>query len=457
MFPERPNGVDYAALPPVDERGQDLRQQRRALQEGLRAAHGPVAPVRLAGQWVWLVLDYDAALTALRHREFSSNPSNWSGSARISDPALLAAVMPRPNAMTSDGAVHQRRRRAVTDALARLDETRIGVDTRELSNQLVDRFVARGRADLIGEYAAPLPILVLNRALGVEDGAGWALASAVRRVWGTDHTDAAAANRELVAFFSQLVQRKRANPGPDVASWVAGAPELDEEERVAGLMQLIGAGHDPTTHLMANAMHAMLSVPRFMPSAGLPLEQVLTSMCWEHPPVDSLLCRFATRDFSPGELPGFGAVTVRAGDGLLVCFTAAHRSLGVFDDSSIDRPTGAANNAHLMWGAGAHACPHGARTMGWTIARVGLESVLSRLDRLALDVASESVFRPGPFLSARTALPVLFSPKPAPPRTPVPPPAPATQSSPSSPTPQVPWWRRILGLGPSGPGSPPPR
>lgn len=444
MFPERTNGVDYSRLPATDSHGRDLRQQRRFLQEQLRDEHGPVAPVLLAGQWVWLVLDYEAALTALRHREFSSNPANWSGAQRISDPALLAAVMPRPNAMTADGEVHQRRRRAITDALARLDETRIGVDTRELANQLIDRFIAQGRADLIGEYAASLPILVLNRALGVEDGAGWALADAVRRVWGTDHADAAAANNELVAFFSHLVARKRAAPGPDVASYVAGAPELDDEERVAGLMQLIGAGHDPTTHLMANTIHAMLHVPRFRPSAGLPLEQILTSMCWEHPPVDSLLCRFATRDFSPRELPGFGSVPIRAGDGLLVCFTAAHRSLGVFEDSSIDRPTGAANNAHLMWGAGAHACPHGARTMGWTIARVGIETLLSRLDGLAMDVHSEAAFRPGPFLSARTALPVLFTPGAARPR-PAPEPAPAPDAQ-APHAPAVPWWRRILGL-----------
>lgn len=436
--------VDYAALPPVDHHGRDLQQQRRALQDGLRADRGSVAPVLLAGQWVWLVLGYDAALTALRHKELSSNPANWSQAAHIADPALLAAVMPRPNAMTADGEVHQRRRRPVAEALAQLDQSRLTADVTEMSHRLIDRFITRGSADLIGEYTAVLPILVLNRALGVEDEAGWDLADAVRRIWGTDQAEAAAANEELVAFFSGLIQRKKAVPEPDVASWVAASPELDDDERVAGLMQLIGAGHDPTTHLMANALHSMLTVPELYPSAGLPLEEILTATLWQHPPVDALLCRFATRDFAIGELPGFGEARISAGDGLLVCFAAAHRSLDVFDAAAPDLPTGRANNAHLMWGAGSHACPAGARTMGWTIALSGIEPALSRLHGLHLDPSAEPSFRPGPFLLARTSLPVRFQAGPARPR---PEPAPRPAASESAAPEPVPWWRRILGQG----------
>ena len=95
-MPPAPRPFDYAALPAVDAHGRDLRQQRHALQENLRTEHGPVAPAWLAGPPVHMVLGYDAALTVLRHRGFSSDATWWSRYEHLSDPALLAAVCPGP-------------------------------------------------------------------------------------------------------------------------------------------------------------------------------------------------------------------------------------------------------------------------------------------------------------------------------------------------------------------------
>src|SRR5947209_18290152 len=70
---------------------------------------------------------------------------------------------------TSDPPEHTRRRklmqRAFTPKFINAREQEIGA----LADELIDRFVANGRVELMDEFAFPLPIKVVGSILGVPD------------------------------------------------------------------------------------------------------------------------------------------------------------------------------------------------------------------------------------------------------------------------------------------------
>ncbi len=366
--------------------------------------NGPTAPVELApGVRATLVTGYEAALHVLRSPEtFSKDPRRWrdlaDGTVPMDSP-VVPMMMYRPNALFTDGEEHRRLRGAITDSLALVEPNTLRGYVERSADTLIDRFAPLGTADLLGEYAQVLPLLVFNHLFGCPADYGIRLVEGMSGIF--DGVDAEKANELLSTTLLDLVTLKRAKPGQDMTSWLMAHPAaLTDEEMIHTLVVLMGAGTEPQQNLIANSLRLLLSDDRFagdLSGGSLPVEDALDEVLWSDPPMANYAVHYPVHDVV------HEGASLRAGDPLVVSFAAANTDPALTSDQR------AGNRAHLAWSAGPHNCP--AQSPARLIAAVGVEKLLDRLPDVELTVpADELVWRPGPFHRALAALPVRFPP-----------------------------------------------
>ncbi|MDT0326854.1 cytochrome P450 family protein [Nocardiopsis lambiniae] len=383
---------------------------RDSLWDELRERHGSIAPVELEpGVRAWLLLGYHENLTVLQNPHlFSRDTRRWREvlNGRIDLATARPALSWRPNVLYADGADHTRLRGPIVSALSRVDMAATARDVRRIADDLIDSFIADGEADLIGGFADPLPVLVLNRLYGLPDGYGHMLGDLTGIVFGDDARRAEDAVMRIQQYFAGLVARKRREPGRDLVSWMLEhANGLTDHEVAHQAALMNSAGHQPTTHLIGNTMRTLLTEERIRAAhsdARLSVRELLDHVMWTDTPFQVLPARFALQDVRIGD------TEVRAGDALLIGFDPAHRDPAVRrgrEETGVVRGA----RAHLMFGAGPHACP--AHELARMIAATGVSALHERLVGLRPAVDPAGLRRvPSPFLRGLSALPVVFVP-----------------------------------------------
>ncbi|AEY87766.1 putative cytochrome P450 [Streptomyces hygroscopicus subsp. jinggangensis 5008] len=368
-------------------------------------AHGPAGPVELApGVDATLVVGHEMALRVLQNSTlFARDARRWKalneGAIGLDSP-VLPMMAYRPNCLFTDGAVHLRLRKAVTDSLARLNVTRIRRDVEPIADYLIDQFSERGRADLLNDYAKLLPLLLFNKLFGCPADIGDTLTSAMSAIF--DGKDALRANEELTACLMELIALKRRRPGDDVTSWLIQHPAgLTDEELKDQLVMLMGAGVEPERNLIGNALLLLLSPDTSGRDSGLLVEEAIDDVLWNETPIANYATHFPVQDVD------LGGVVAEANTPVVISFAAANS-----DPALAEARRKHSKGAHLAWGAGPHACP--AKDPAQVIAVTAIEKILNALPDLTLAVPEkELAWRPGPFHRALVALPVVFSTTPA--------------------------------------------
>ncbi|MBE3002266.1 cytochrome P450 [Nocardiopsis sp. HNM0947] len=370
----------------------------------LRERYGPLAPVELGpGEPGWLLLGYKENLQALRDQtRFSADPAH-----RSSGPEPF-----RGRALARDGEDHQRLRLPVVEALASVGTPTLVPVVERVAVRLLDRVAAEGSADLVGHFAAPLPALVLNELFGLPDEYGRLLLRLSRDHRSGDPERAGAAEHGLRSYFRGLVERKRAAPGQDVTSALLAHPHaLDDGEAAEALALLWQSGHEPTTHLLGNALLRLLDDPAVWTAylgGTLAPEDFVDYVMWTDPPIDVLAGRYPVTDLN------LAGTRIRKGEPLLMGLAPAHGDPGVAGGRD-DTMALAGNRSHLAWGAGAHRCP--ATALVRELVRTAIDTALDRLRGLMLSVEAGHLRRgPAPGLRGPVELPVWFTPtgEPAP-------------------------------------------
>ncbi|MFG2825687.1 cytochrome P450 [Kitasatospora sp. NPDC048365] len=356
---------------------------------------------------VWLVTRYadvrqvlaDPAL-ALDKRHAA--PGNYRGFAL--PPALDA------NLLNMDPPDHTRIRRLVARAFTprRIAELRGPIE--QLADSLLDAMAPLGQADLITAYAAPLPITVICDLLGVPADARHDFRAWTDALVAPDPErpqDARAAVGAMLAFFTQLIARKREQPGDDLLSALIAVRDeedrLGEDELTSLAFLILFAGYENTVHLIGNAVLALLAHPEQL--AALRADPGLIAGAVEEfarfdGPAPLAIRRFAREDVT------IGGVTVPAGETVLAALASANRDPRQFaEPDRLDLRR--ADNPHLALGHGIHYC------LGAPLARmeteIALTALLRRFPALALDESAGGL-RHRPSLRARglLALPVRY-------------------------------------------------
>jgi len=278
---------------------------------------------------------------------------------------------------------------------------------RPIVHGLVDRFVNRGRADLVRELTFPFPIHVIAGMLGLPEADlprfhRWAVE--LINIAG-DIQRGLAASQTLRDYFAGVLAARRRDPQEDMISVLAHA-ELDgqrltDEEIFAFLRLLLPAGAETTYRSSSNLFCGLLTHPDQLEAVradrSLVRRAIDEGLRWE-PPLTGI-ARIATRDV---EVAG---VEIPKGAVVSVCLGAANHDPArypapeTFDIRREQRP-------HLAFAYGPHTC------VGMHLARmetrVVLEAVLDRLPNLRLDPEAPDVHITGLSFRAPRRLPVLF-------------------------------------------------
>ncbi|GAB7180690.1 cytochrome P450 [Kitasatospora sp. Ki12] len=374
----------------------------------LRAAHGPVAPVELAGGVpAWLVIGYrELQLVTGQPQLFGRDSSRWHAWETLpADWPLKPMMAPVPSILYAEGEEHVRRSRAVTDALAGIDPYELRKHSEEIADQLIDEFAGRGEADLVAEYAHRMPLLVLCRVFGLDEEQAPQLIAALLAML-DGGPDAPAGAQRLLELMLALVEEKAEYPGADVASrMLEHEAGLTHDEVMRDLRVLLIAGHQPSSYWISNALRLMLTDERFAASlAGgrRSISQALNEALWEDTPTQIFAGRWAVRDTQ------LGGQRIGAGDMVLLGFAGANA------DPSVRQPDGRpaeGNRAHMSYSYGEHGCPFPAQEAAEVIATTAIEVLLDRLPDLRLAVAEHAlVWRPSAWVRGLVALPVSFTP-----------------------------------------------
>jgi cytochrome P450 len=271
-----------------------------------------------------------------------------------------------------------RRLAAPTFAPKRLESYRTVAE--KITGELLDDAAARGRFDLVRDLAAPLPITVIARLLAipsVDAGrfARWgrALATALDGVRSVAHAhELARTTAEARELFTDLVDRRRSDPGDDVVSQLVGALDAGQmslDELVSLAQLLLVAGFETTTNLVGNAVRAMQATPgqweALVADPSLATGAVEETLRYD-PPVQ-LTARIAHEDT---ELAG---VPFRRNWGVLVLIGAAGRDPAAHPDPDRFDLHRVPTTPHLAFSGGAHYC------LGAALARLEGEVALRML------------------------------------------------------------------------------
>jgi cytochrome P450 len=179
---------------------------------------------------------------------------------------------------------------------------------------------------------------------------------------------------EFLPYLRKLVAERRRHPGdPDadvLTRLLQGDAEgrLSESELLHNCIFLLNAGHETTTNLIGNGMHALLrhrgELERLATDPGLITTAVEELLRFESP-----LQLNNRRLTAPVQIGGH---EWPAGTFVTLCIGAANRDPAAFDDP--DRLDLARKpNNHLAFGQGAHACS------GMNVARLEARIAIGRL------------------------------------------------------------------------------
>jgi len=347
----------------------------------------PVHKSEVLGGWVLTRYDdvkaalVDKRMSADRMRPFFEH-LDPNTRARVTE---LEALL-KPWAVFNDPPAHGRLRAALSRAVTPATIEAMAPRIERLVADLLDRAIARGRMDVIADFAYPLPATVVMLLLGVplddlERVKGWSdeLALFVGSSLGTaDKYDRAErAARELRARFRELVADRRRAPRDDVLSALAHEG-LSDDEVIATAVLLLFAGHETTTHLIANGVLLLMRHPeeherlsRGECSAATAVEEIL-----RFEPPGAAMVRVAREAF---ELHGH---RIARGARIFAMIMAANRDPDHFEKAdALD--LGRRENRHLTFGFGSHFCIGAA--LARLEGRIALEALGKTRPRLAVD------------------------------------------------------------------------
>ncbi|WP_241834437.1 cytochrome P450 [Pseudofrankia asymbiotica] len=389
--------------------GPEARHDPGAVYEKLRAEHGGIAPVELEGGVpAWLVLGYrenmEVARTPSRFTRDARLWRDWNEGRIAADDPLLQLIGWRPDVVSYDGEEHRRLRAAVNECLTRFDRQGTRRHVQRYANQLIDGFVEDGRADLVTQFAAYLPMLVLSRLVGLSEGYGRKLVEAIVGML-SGGEEAYGHNQYIIATLRSLTEARRRSPAHDLASWFIQHPSgLNDEEVLNHLRVVIVLGYETTTNLVSNTLRMVLTDPRFRASltGGLmTLPDAVEQMLWDDPPLLVCPARFATHDMH------FAGKEIREGDMLLLGIAAGNADPGIRPDPGAPVH---GNRSHLAFSRGPHECS--GQEIARAITDTGVDVLLNRLPDLRLTVPEDQLTWTASTWSRHLdALPVTFAPQ----------------------------------------------
>ena len=368
-----------------------------------RVAHCPLAPPPEFVDW--------REQPGLRRAMFQGNPI-WVISryqdirAALVDPRLSAktipdAIMPKDAddkvpvmfARTDDPEHHRLRRMMTSNFTFRRCES-MRPQIQETVDHYLGRMIDSGApADLVREFALPVPSLVIALLLGVppEDLGLFQQHTTTGLDQRSTDEEKGQAFGAMYAYIEELVQRKEREPGDDLISRLVteyvATGQLNRATTAMNSVIMMQAGHETTANMISLGTVALLEHPEVFQRLGQTddpavvaniVEELMRYLSIVHSQVD----RVATEDLV------IGGQLIRAGEFVMMSLLAGNWDADFVPDPEafdVERNT----RGHLGFGYGVHQC------IGANLARVEMQvafaTLARRLPGLKLAVSPEEL------------------------------------------------------------------
>jgi cytochrome P450 len=366
-------------------------------------------PVTREDDGTYVVSTYDEIFALLHDPRVSSDPRSHPGMANAATSSEQGEQGLALSFINRDPPDHDRLRELAMRPFGppctpgRIDGMRPWLA--EVATGLIDKFAGKNRADIVEEFAYPLPVTAICELLGVplEDQPRFhewadAIIETIDPATGTFEERARKKDEvsaELGQYFSDLIDSRAGQPGDDLISGLLTdhGPHgpMSREDVVATANLLLIAGHETTVNLITNGMLTLLRHPglidRLNHEPGLVVTLVEELLRYE-PPVQMRTNRATVADID------IAGTTIPKGSPIALMLAAANRDPSRFADPDRFDP-GRTDNAHLGFFGGIHYC------FGAPLARTETQVALLELARRLVDprlVTDPPPYRPNPEL-----------------------------------------------------------
>ncbi|MEV4113853.1 cytochrome P450 [Nonomuraea sp. NPDC049695] len=345
------------------------------------------------GHLGWLVTGHAAARNVLSDPRFSNRVELQHAPVpsltEVFKQAREKKFLPPGHFLRMDAPEHTRYRKLLAGQFTVRRMNQLWPRIEEITEACLNEMETRGKpADLVQAFALPIPSLVICELLGVpyDDRAQFQADTNAALSIGEKADEMVSADKRLIAYLYDLIQRKRAESGDDgLLSGLIASGQLTDEELTGVAFLLLVAGHETTANMLAHGTYALLSNPEqlamlradfsLMENAVEELMRYLT--VFQLGPV-----RTALED---AEIDGH---LVKKGETVTIHLAVANRDPARFPAGEhLDVTRSAAG--HLGFGHGIHQC------LGQQLARIemriGYAALLRRFPDLRLAVAPADV------------------------------------------------------------------
>lgn len=350
----------------------------------------PLSRVQLPfGEPAWLATRYDDVKVVLGDPRFSR-----AAAMDHDEPRVRRHSGGSETIMSLDPPEHSRLRRLVAKAFTARRVERLRPRAEQIAGGLVDGMLTRGApADLVEDFALPLPITVICELLGVpyDDRAEFRVWSdaflSTTRYTAQQVTDYVAQLRDYMAG---LITRRREVAEDDLLSALVAARDeedrLSENELLSLSEGILVAGHETTASQIPNFVYVLLTNPDQLATLradiGLVPRAVEELMRYVPLGAGGGVARYALEDVE------LGGVTVRAGEPVVATTQSANRDESIYTDPD-QLELLRQEASHVGFGHGPHHC------LGAQLARmelqVALRTLLTRLPGLRFAGSEQDV------------------------------------------------------------------
>lgn len=349
----------------------------------------------------WCFIGYDAVNKLLRDRRFGREKRNSVADSQgnIGDRSHLKDFdhVEKFSMLELEPPAHTRLRTLVNRAFVSRRVDRLCPRIEALAHDLIDRFESRGEAELIADFATPIPVTIIAEMLGVPVESAPQLLDWSHRIVSMymhgrnreseERANAAAA--EFSGFMRDYARRRRADPRDDLLSLLLAAEadgaKLSEDELVTTAILLLNAGHEATVHQTGNAVKTVLEGGHDPARLFDDPESVAKTVeeCLRFDAPLHMFTRYAYEEIDLGD-----GITLQPGNQIGLMLAAANRDPRAFGSPDVFMPN-RTDQKNLSFGAGIHFC------VGAPLARLELQVALKVLfDRLPnLRLNGQSIYR----------------------------------------------------------------
>ncbi len=330
---------------------------------------------------MWCLAEFDQVDRVLRDKRFARLPPPGFERPPYAEHLAAFAQTEKYSLLALEPPDHTRLRRLVNRAFVSRQVEAMAAEITELTHHCIDRFADAGQAELLSQFATPIPVTVIARLLGVPQEhtdklLAWSHAMVKVYTMTQTHEDERAANQasiEFIEFLQTLIAARKKEPMADLLSHLTAqqsnrdGPTDDEIISVAIL--LLNAGHEATVHQIGNAIANIIRHPPDNPrwwQSPIDADKVVTESLRHDAPLH-LFTRFAQQQVDLG-----ADVVIEAGTEIALLLGAANRCPRQFTNADAFDPARTGNN-HVSLGAGLHFC------VGAPLAKLELRIALSTL------------------------------------------------------------------------------